>query len=519
MLEEKRAGVLQVARVVQVEAEVEVQRPAAAPPAAGPSVPSAVTQADVASPSKPGPPLPANRRVPDLAAQPQRPGQRRRQLAPQHQVTERADQRRDPGGRARGGTGPARSRSDRCGCSTPASPRTAPPGGRRSPPPPGCRPAAGCASRAPGSPRCSRTHPSAPAANPSDRPRRRRWCAADPRPRSARAAVAAGAGSRRGGLDRAVPDHHRRAQRVRRGLAVGRRNWRRIPGARCRPARDPVVLAGRGRGRGGGAARGVRRQARSQHPGAGSPAARPGAASAAGPHGRRRETAPRTAARGRAPAAVSYTLAGAKLTLSWKPLPFSGMATSSAHERKRRYRHAGRAHGADPGDRPAGQRRAGTGRGTRLRRRHPRGGRAGVPALPGLLRLAVRGRQAEGRAQPGPPPAGREAAGVAAAAGRQRGQHARPPGEGGVRGGRTPDHRRVLGRRHPPGRRPAPSRYKVGGDIEAWCTPCGGLTEHSIVAMVGDEPKQVVCQSCNGRHGYRTAPARKADAPATPCPR
>jgi hypothetical protein len=53
------------------------------------------------------------------------------------------------------------------------------------------------------------------------------------------------------------------------------------------------------------------------------------------------------------------------------------------------------------------------------------------------------------------------------------------------------------------------TRYKVGADIDAWCTPCGGLTEHSIVAMVGDEPKQVVCQSCNARHGFRTAPARK----------
>jgi hypothetical protein len=53
------------------------------------------------------------------------------------------------------------------------------------------------------------------------------------------------------------------------------------------------------------------------------------------------------------------------------------------------------------------------------------------------------------------------------------------------------------------------AKLRVGGDVEAWCSPCGGLTEHSIVAMVGDEPKQVVCQSCNGRHGYRTTPARK----------
>ena len=57
------------------------------------------------------------------------------------------------------------------------------------------------------------------------------------------------------------------------------------------------------------------------------------------------------------------------------------------------------------------------------------------------------------------------------------------------------------------------ARYRVGGDVEAWCTPCGGLTEHSIVAMVGDDPKQVVCQACNARHTFRTAPARKSTEP------
>jgi hypothetical protein len=62
----------------------------------------------------------------------------------------------------------------------------------------------------------------------------------------------------------------------------------------------------------------------------------------------------------------------------------------------------------------------------------------------------------------------------------------------------------------------AASRYKVGGDVEAWCSPCGILTEHSIVAMVGDEPKQVVCQACNARHGYRTAPARSRATEAEP---
>jgi hypothetical protein len=53
---------------------------------------------------------------------------------------------------------------------------------------------------------------------------------------------------------------------------------------------------------------------------------------------------------------------------------------------------------------------------------------------------------------------------------------------------------------------------RVGGEVDAWCGPCEGLTTHSIIAMVGNTPKQVVCQACNARHGYRTTPARKSTA-------
>lgn len=49
---------------------------------------------------------------------------------------------------------------------------------------------------------------------------------------------------------------------------------------------------------------------------------------------------------------------------------------------------------------------------------------------------------------------------------------------------------------------------RVGGEVDAWCGPCDGLTTHHVIAMVGDTPKQVVCQACGGRHGYRTTPAR-----------
>lgn len=58
---------------------------------------------------------------------------------------------------------------------------------------------------------------------------------------------------------------------------------------------------------------------------------------------------------------------------------------------------------------------------------------------------------------------------------------------------------------------PTPA-LRVGGEVDCWCGPCDALTTHHIIAMVGETPKQVVCQGCGGRHGYRTTPARK---PAT----
>ena len=62
----------------------------------------------------------------------------------------------------------------------------------------------------------------------------------------------------------------------------------------------------------------------------------------------------------------------------------------------------------------------------------------------------------------------------------------------------------------------AAGAFRVGGDVEAWCGPCDGLTTHNIVAMVGELPKQVVCQSCGNRHNYRTTPARKVSASESP---
>jgi hypothetical protein len=68
-----------------------------------------------------------------------------------------------------------------------------------------------------------------------------------------------------------------------------------------------------------------------------------------------------------------------------------------------------------------------------------------------------------------------------------------------------------LERRAPPKsivpQRQAPSaKPHVGGEIDSWCGKCKEMTTHHVVAMVGDHPKQVICQACNSRHDFRTEP-------------
>lgn len=70
--------------------------------------------------------------------------------------------------------------------------------------------------------------------------------------------------------------------------------------------------------------------------------------------------------------------------------------------------------------------------------------------------------------------------------------------------------------------RAAPTRhspkYAVGGEAEAWCGKCREFTLHHIVAMVGAQPKQVLCMRCKSRHSYRTEPTRGAVQATAPAP-
>jgi hypothetical protein len=60
--------------------------------------------------------------------------------------------------------------------------------------------------------------------------------------------------------------------------------------------------------------------------------------------------------------------------------------------------------------------------------------------------------------------------------------------------------------------------FKVGEDIDAFCTRCQLDTIHVVVAMKPDNsvPKRVECKSCKGQHMYRAPklPSRTPDAAA-----
>ena len=56
----------------------------------------------------------------------------------------------------------------------------------------------------------------------------------------------------------------------------------------------------------------------------------------------------------------------------------------------------------------------------------------------------------------------------------------------------------------------------AGSDVESRCLKCKQITNHIIVAMVGEKVAKVQCNVCGGRHNYRPAePAGTACVPKT----
>ena len=82
-------------------------------------------------------------------------------------------------------------------------------------------------------------------------------------------------------------------------------------------------------------------------------------------------------------------------------------------------------------------------------------------------------------------------------------------------GGGAPEGRRITGVSWTHERGAPKAALGVGADVESWCGRCAELTTHSIVAMVGNEPKQVLCQVCGSRHAHRTTAARRTTTGST----
>ena len=83
-------------------------------------------------------------------------------------------------------------------------------------------------------------------------------------------------------------------------------------------------------------------------------------------------------------------------------------------------------------------------------------------------------------------------------------------------GGGAPEGRRITGVTWTHERvAPVGAQLRVGGDVESWCGRCGGMTTHSIVAMVGNDAKQVLCQVCGSRHAHRTTATRRTTTGAS----
>ncbi len=60
---------------------------------------------------------------------------------------------------------------------------------------------------------------------------------------------------------------------------------------------------------------------------------------------------------------------------------------------------------------------------------------------------------------------------------------------------------------------------RVGGDVDAFCTRCGLLLGHTVIAMMGVRPVKVECNTCHAVHAFRGAAAQGAPRPARDRPR
>lgn len=61
----------------------------------------------------------------------------------------------------------------------------------------------------------------------------------------------------------------------------------------------------------------------------------------------------------------------------------------------------------------------------------------------------------------------------------------------------------------------ANTEKQAGDHVDARCTRCREITNHTIIAMVEDKPARVRCNTCGGDHNYRPPRQVKATKTAT----
>jgi hypothetical protein len=62
-------------------------------------------------------------------------------------------------------------------------------------------------------------------------------------------------------------------------------------------------------------------------------------------------------------------------------------------------------------------------------------------------------------------------------------------------------------------------KLSAGDNIEAHCTRCRTILNHTIVAMVGERVVRVECNTCRGMHNYSGAKTAAAPAPRSSSPK
>jgi len=56
---------------------------------------------------------------------------------------------------------------------------------------------------------------------------------------------------------------------------------------------------------------------------------------------------------------------------------------------------------------------------------------------------------------------------------------------------------------------------KTGGDCDTWCGRCKMELAHTIVAMVGEWPVQVICNTCGSKHKFKKPKSARVKSKAT----